>query len=80
VCDIVVKKFTFAISSPDEFLFTLMTHNAYTLLVSFKLCNKSTTNHTNEFDTEITMSSLVYNMPIETSTHNLKIRCKKHNI
>jgi len=24
VCDIVVKKFTFAISSPDEFLFYLM--------------------------------------------------------
>ena len=26
VCDIVVKKFTFAISSPDEFLFTLFLH------------------------------------------------------
>ena len=26
VCDIVVKKFTFAISSPDEFLFSLRCH------------------------------------------------------
>ena len=25
MCDIVVKKFTFAISSPDEFLFLLLT-------------------------------------------------------
>ena len=29
VCDIVVKKFTFAISSPDEFLLTLRIWQAY---------------------------------------------------
>ena len=35
VCDIVVKKFTFAISSPDEFLF-LLSHETKTIDT---LCN-----------------------------------------
>ena len=57
-----------------------MTYNAHTPLVSLKLWNKSTTNCTNEFDTLITMGLLAYNRPTETSTHNLKILCKKHDI
>jgi len=37
VCDIVVKKFTFAISSPDEFLFILFASSVYKRLMQ-KLC------------------------------------------
>jgi len=33
VCDIVVKKFTFAISSPDEFLSTVIVRNVTSLLI-----------------------------------------------
>jgi len=39
VCDIVVKKFTFAISSPDEFLYTLEGVIAMPRGLHAKLCH-----------------------------------------
>jgi len=36
VCDIFVKKFTFAISSPDEFLFIQHTNKKYTTEINVK--------------------------------------------
>ena len=36
MCDIVVKKFTFAISSPDEFLFTLHYITAIQLIDAYR--------------------------------------------
>jgi len=35
VCDIVVKKFTFAISSPDEFLLTLEVDEEYVTNIGY---------------------------------------------
>ena len=37
VCDIVVKKFTFAISSPDEFLFTSCIRYSVSIYQLFKI-------------------------------------------
>jgi len=52
VCDIVVKKFTFAISSPDEFLFFKPVHTSNNIEAEFDIVAK-TVAMSNEFFVEI---------------------------